>query len=99
MMYIYNLGLKFEYVCEQNKEKEAIFFHDNTFITYGLLSDLSNKFANYFNINNIKKGDVIAVQNNKSSIGFAIMIACLKLGIIYTNFDYTNPLERIKKYF
>ena len=37
------------------------------------------------------------IFNNKSKLAFASMIACLKIGIIYTNLDVTSPIERLMK--
>lgn len=98
-MYTYNLGQRFENLAKKYKEKNAIIFSDNGVLSFEELNKLSNRIANYFANYGIKKCDVVAIQNNKTFIGFATMIACLKLGIIYTNFDYTNPMERIKKIF
>lgn len=98
-MYLYNLGQKFEKVVKDNSNKIAIIIGDNKKITFEELNHLSNRICNYFNSQGLKKCDVVAIQNNKTAVGFATMIACLKLGIIYTNFDYTNPVERIRKIF
>lgn len=98
-MYTYNLGQAFIHVCRQNKEKKAVIFDGKEYITFNELDKLSNKIANFFIKREIERRDVVAIQNRKSPIGFATMLACLKLGIIYTNFDYTNPVERIKKIF
>jgi len=98
-MYIYNLGQRFIEIANQNKDKTAIIFNDTGSITYRRLNDISNKIVNYFLNYGIVRNDVVAIQNNKSVVGFATMIACLKMGVIYTNFDYTNPTDRIKKIF
>lgn len=98
-MYIYNLGQVFRTVCEQNKDKIAIIFDGKEGITYHHLNILSNRIANCLFSYGVRKGDVLAIQNKKTSIGFATMLACLKLGVIYTNFDFTNPIERIRKIF
>lgn len=98
-MYTYNLGQRFEIKTKQYKEKYAIIFCNDGAISYEELNALSNRIANYFISYELKNCDVVAIQNDKTPIGFATMIACLKLGIIYTNFDYTNPMERIKKIF
>lgn len=99
MMYRYNLGQAFIRVCKENKNKTAIIFDGKESMSFQELELLSNRIANFFLKNEIKQRDVIAIQNKKSPYGFAAMVACLKLGIIYTNFDYTNPEERLKKIF
>ena len=98
-MYTYNLGQRFENIAKQYREKNAIVFGNKGVLSFDELNNLSNRIANYFVSYGLKKRDVVAIQNNKTSTGFATMIACLKLGIIYTNFDYTNPTDRIKKIF
>lgn len=98
-MYTYNLGQAFQKVCEQCENKTAIIFDGKEHITFYELNCLSNKIAHFLLTNGLKKSDVVAIQNKKSPLGFATMLACLKLGIIYTNFDYTNPTERIRKIF
>lgn len=98
-MYIYNLNRKFEMICEEYKEKTAISFCDDSCISYAELNSLANQIGNLLLKKKLKKGNVVAIQNNKTALGFATMIACLKLGIVYTNFDYTNPVERISKIF
>jgi D-alanine--poly(phosphoribitol) ligase subunit 1 len=47
--------------------------------------------------NNIQKGEVIAIFNTKKVESFALMIAALKLGVIYVNLDVTSPEERLRK--
>ncbi len=98
-MYIYNLGQAWKVVCKEKGDKTAIIFDGKDKITFQRLNLLSNMALNYLINNGVHKTDVIAIQNRKSPIGFATMLACLKLGVIYTNFDYTNPAERIKKIF
>lgn len=98
-MYTYNLGRAFQQICGQYGNKTAIIFDGQGRITFRELDVLSNKAANFLISTGIQKQEVVAIQNKKSPIGFAMMLACLKLGVIYTNFDYTNPIERIRKIF
>lgn len=99
MNYIYNLGLKFKEVASKYKDKLAIKFCDGKNITFLELDKLSDKIANLLVKKKIQKNQVIAIQNDKTAFGYAVMLACLKLGIIYTNFDSTNPKERLSKIF
>lgn len=99
-MYIYNLALLFTDLAEKYENKKAIIFYDGSSISFEELDKYSNKIANYLRKNrNLLKYDVVAIQNNKTKFGFATMLACLKLGVVYTNFDYTNPTDRISKIF
>ena len=99
MSYIYNLGLKFKEVTAKYSDKTAIKFCDSSNITFSELDKLSDKIANLFVKKNISQNQVVAIQNDKTAFGYAVILACLKLGIIYTNFDSTNPKERLNKIF
>jgi D-alanine--poly(phosphoribitol) ligase subunit 1 len=44
-----------------------------------------------------QKGDVAAIFHEKTPSAFAAMIACLKLGVIYTNLDIETPAPRLKR--
>lgn len=99
-MYTYNLALLFNKIVEKYKKKTAIIFFDGSSISFENLDKFSNQIVNYLReIKDVSKYDVVAIQNNKTKFGFATMLACLKLGAIYTNFDYTNPTDRICKIF
>lgn len=99
MNYIYNLGLKFKDIAKKNHDKIAIKFCNSTSISFSELDKLSDKIANLFIKKNILQNQVIAIQNDKTAFGYAVILACVKLGIIYTNFDSTNPKERLNKIF
>lgn len=99
MSYIYNLGQKFEEITSTYADKTAIKFCDLTRINFSELDALSDKIANLLISKNVQKNDVVAIQNDKTAFGYATIIACLKLGVIYTNFDSTNPKERLNKIF
>ena len=90
--YVYNLGKYFENVVKTNPNKVAIIqSEDQENIDFKALNILSNKISNYLINQGLHKKDVIAIMHDKSSIAYSIMIACLKLGIIYTNIDPKSP--------
>lgn len=97
MGYIYNTGLLFSKIAGKNAGRTALKYPDGATVTYEQLNSLSNRIAHYFAAHGLKSGDVIAIFNNKSPIGYACMLAALKTGIIYTNLDLTSPYQRIKK--
>ncbi|MFM9634937.1 AMP-binding protein, partial [Streptomyces galilaeus] len=39
----------------------------------------------------------VAIFNDKTPYGYASMLACLKLGLIYANLDITSPWSRLEK--
>lgn len=98
-MYIYNLGQRFQKIVKQHPNKCAIKINGDFVITFNMLEEYSNRVANFLIQKQIEKNDVVAIQNSKSLIGFSVMLACLKTGAVYTNFDYENPDERIGKIF
>jgi len=96
-MFLYNLGQLFTSIATQNSNRIAIVLNDGQTISYQKLDKLSNDIAVFLIYKGFKRGDVVAIFNNKTEISFAIMIACLKIGVIYTNLDHNSPLERFKK--
>ena len=95
--YLNNLGLNFERIVQSCSSHAAIRFITGEIITYNELNTRANQIANYFKKSGIKKYDVVAIFNDKTLNDFASMLACLKIGAIYTNLDYMNPSERLLK--
>lgn len=95
--YQYNLGQLFNSIAIESNEHTALKFPNGELFTYYQLNTLSNQIAHYLIEKGIKRNDVIAILNNKSNVSYAIMIACLKIGAIYTNLDPKSPIERFKK--
>lgn len=95
--YNYNIGKLFTEVAAINHNSIALKYPDGIHISYGHLESLSNQIARFFIDSGIRKGNVIAILNNKSVLGFSSMLACLKIGAVYTNLDPSSPYPRIKK--
>jgi len=95
--YIYNIGALFSKVAGEHSAKTALKYPDGTTVSFQELDTLSNRIAYFLVGKGLVKGDVIAIFNNKSPLGYACMLAALKTGIIYTNLDLTSPYQRIKK--
>lgn len=96
-MYIYNLGLLFFSISSDSPDDTAILFGENEKVTFNELNCLSNRIARYLLDKNINKNDVVGIFHNKSKESYALMLACLKTGVIYVNLDNNGPFERIKK--
>ena len=94
-----NLGLAFQEVVKKNSLQKAINFSTNVNLSYSQLNSKANQMARLLKDKGITKYDVIAISGLKSIETFVIIIACIKLGIIYSIFDNTSPLNRIKKIF
>lgn len=95
--YIYNLGLLFYSVSEKYPDKVAILDENGRAISFRQLNEKSNRIARFLARKNVCKGNVVCIFNNKSFDGFALMLACIKSGIIYVNLDHTSPEERLRK--
>jgi len=98
-MTIFNMAQYFYRIADEFENKKAIIFIDHQFITYGELNHMSNKIARLFIHNGVRSHDVICIFNDKTKFGFAAMLACLKIGAIYTNIDFENPDARLKRIF
>lgn len=95
--YQYNLGLLFYEVTNTYAKKTALRYPDGKVYTYEEINNLSNSIARLLLASNIKNGDVLAIFNQKSIYGYSLMLACIKIGVIYTNLDNTSPLARVEK--
>lgn len=94
--YIYNLGLLFRKVASEHKENDALVFIDRR-ISYHEIELVSNRIAHFLIAKNVVKGQVIAIFNDKSPLSYSTMLACLKIGAIYTNLDSKSPASRLSK--
>jgi D-alanine--poly(phosphoribitol) ligase subunit 1 len=97
MGYQYNLGVQFYEVAEQYSRKTALKYPDGSILNYNQLNETSNQAGDFLLENNLKKGDVIAIFNEKTSLAYSLMLGCLKTGMIYTNLDISSPWPRIEK--
>lgn len=95
--YLYNLGLKFYDVAEGFANNTALKYPTSETFTYSQVNKLSNQLANYLLQKSIAKGDVVAIFNEKSLYAYSLMLACLKIGAIYTNLDISSPWARLHK--
>ena len=91
-----NLGTLF-YQKAFNNKKKALTYPDKSNISFQELNRLANRIANYLLDFGIKKNDVIVILNNNTDTSYSLMIACLKIGAIYSNLDPKSPIERFKK--
>ena len=92
----FNLANLFYIVSKKNKNKIAIRYKEKE-INYDQLNKLSNQIANYFLSKGVKSYDVVGIFNTKELLGYASMLACLKIGAVYTNIDEENPMIRLEK--
>ncbi len=89
--------MAFYSTAEQSASRIALAYLDGKKYTYREINELSNRISRFLLLNNIRKGDVVAIFNDKSPYAYSLMLACLKTGVTYTNLDHTNPWERLRK--
>lgn len=93
-----NLGFSFESVVQKYADRTVL---QNPLTgerkTYLELANLADIIAKHLVMRGFKRGDVGVIFHDKSAEAFASMLACLRLGIVYTNLDPDNPWERLQK--
>ncbi|HTF05136.1 MAG TPA: amino acid adenylation domain-containing protein [Bacteroidia bacterium] len=94
--YNYNIGLCFQDVTSRFGNRRAIVVSGMP-LSYTELNIEVNRIAHYLLLKGMRKGQVIAIFNNKSATAYACILACLKIGVLYTNVDFTSPWERVQK--
>src|ERR1700687_3233945 len=95
--YIYNLGQKFDKIVNENRDGIAIRYPEGAAYTYKALNKMANAYAVYLMSKRLRLHDVIAIFNDKSVECFALMLACINLGVTYANLDIYSPEERLNK--
>lgn len=94
-----NLPLIFEKIVEIRQSHDAIFISDSEKIDYQSLNKKSNQIARYMSTQGLKKNEVLWISGEKNLYTYSVMIACLKLGVVYSIYDPNSPIERLKKIF
>lgn len=89
-----NLGQAFERVSKARASHTALSYADGTRITYAELGDRVERIAAGLLQRGLKSREVVALFNHKSVDGIAAILACTKLGLLYTNIDPASPPDR-----
>lgn len=93
-MYNYNLGALFSDVLS-NKSHCIALNYSERYISYADLDDMASSLCSILISRNCKRGDVVAIGNTKCPLSYALMLACLRLGVVYVNIDVESPIARI----
>jgi D-alanine--poly(phosphoribitol) ligase subunit 1 len=93
--YPHNVAHLFRGVVKAHGNKAALVWSDRAATTFNDLDRLSDKVAKYLNAQGIRKGDCVGIRLDKCAIAYAIIIACLKIGVPYFAVDPSNPPARI----
>ena len=98
MAFVSNLGIAFHEVVSRHPYRPALIYPaTGEQVTYNELSLLVEQIARTLWARGLRSGQVAAIFHDKSPTAFAAMLACLRLGIIYTNLDPDSPWERLRK--
>lgn len=94
MAYYYNLADFFKSIALNYNNHPAIKYADAIY-TYQQVETDANRLAGFLSNQGFHRGDVIAIINDKQYITYVLMLACLKIGVIYTNIDPDAPANWI----
>lgn len=98
MAFISNLPIAFAEVIRAQPERTALSYPaTGEKVTYAELAASAEDIAEVLHARGLRQGDVAAFFHDKSPAAYAAMLACLRLGIIYTNLDADSPWERLRK--
>ena len=85
----------FEQQVEQNPKAIALRFNKRH-MSYGVLNEKANQIAHLLIENDVKPGDIVGIQLDRSLELPIAILACLKAGAVYLPFDLAYPEERLK---
>ncbi|MCC6069966.1 amino acid adenylation domain-containing protein [Massilia sp. GCM10020059] len=98
MAFVSNIGLAFEEVVRRHHDRTALLYPaTEETVSYGKLAALATAIAGELVRQGVQPGDVVAMFHDKSPPAYAAMLACLRLGVIYTNLDPDSPWARLEK--
>lgn len=93
-----NMGLAFREVANRSAGRAALIYpQSGETVSYAELATLADHWASVLWSRGLRPGHVVALFHDKSKDAFATMLACLRLGVIYTNLDPDSPWERVRK--
>ena len=98
-MYLYNLGLRFQQASKEYSSNKALIFSEKEYFTYEEYNFLGNQLANLLLKKGAVSGDVVLISGKKVLSSYVMILACLKLGLIYSFYDPKSPDKRLKKIF
>jgi D-alanine--poly(phosphoribitol) ligase subunit 1 len=98
MTFISNMGLAFREIANRFANRVALRYPERgETVSYAQLATLTDRWAGVLWARGLRKGQVVAFFHDKSPDAFAAMLACLRLGVMYSNLDPDSPWERIRK--
>lgn len=92
----FNLSYAFENIVRKFPDNTALKYND-TEVTYRALDKRACELVTFLQEHGVKQGDIVAIGSSKKVDDYALMLACLKSGVIYTHFDIESPIQRSSK--
>jgi len=92
--YQHNLVSVFSDLASLYPEKAALCYSEKSY-SFSEIEKYANSLAVYLLNQGCQRGDVIAIAHDKRPLSFALMIAALRIGVAYVNFDPESPVLRI----
>lgn len=89
----HNLQSLFQDIAAAHAENIALHYDSDKY-SYAQLNQRADELAGWMQSEKLITGDVVGILSSKCFDDYAMMIACLKSGITYTNIDADNPLVR-----
>lgn len=93
MVYHHNLGSLFSEVARRYSAQPALRYPERTY-SYAELDGYAGRLAGLLLSRGCRRGDVIAIGHDKRPLSYALMLACLRLGVPYVNIDVASPILR-----
>ena len=92
--YPHNVAALFQEVVERHPDGRALVWTAAPAVTFGELDRLSNRAARLLHGYGVGRGDRVCIRLDKSTLTYALIIACLKTGAPYVVVDPANPAVR-----
>jgi D-alanine--poly(phosphoribitol) ligase subunit 1 len=89
----HNLVSLFSEQAARQPAQPALRYEERSF-TYADLDAYADRLAVLLCARSCRRGDVIAIGHEKQPLSYALMLACLRLGIPYVNVDVASPASR-----
>lgn len=93
MAYHHNLVSLFAEVVSHHRGRPALRYSERSY-SYSELDEYADRLAVLLSSQGCRRGDVVAIGHDKRPLSYALMLACLRLGIPYVNVDVASPTVR-----
>jgi D-alanine--poly(phosphoribitol) ligase subunit 1 len=92
----HNLALLFDEVLATHAARPALCHADGDH-TYRELGKWIDALATLLLSKGLRRGDVIAIGHDKHPFSYALMLAAIRLGVVYVNIDVASPIARTSR--